>query len=343
MSKPHRSVQGAKESLDATPASITTLRDPGDVVAMVPYVLGFTPVDSLVMVALVGQRKRFGACLRLDLPHDPSDGPAVARYLVSVAVAHRFRTVLLVAFTADAERASHVVSPLRRGLALRRIRVADALRADARRWWSYTCHDPACCSPDGTPYDADSSRVAAEAVVAGLTRAPDRDSLRACLEPLDEPARLATLRECAAITAAVKAGDRAFPHIADVDALSVQYATTPGEMSIHDAATLLLAVQDLTVRDAVWARLSRRNAAGQLELWRHVMRTAPDKLLGPAGALTGFAAWLDGQGALAWCAVERVDTVSPGYPMCLLLRSILDAAVSPEVWDRLPPPGAPGS
>lgn len=93
---------------------MTTLRDPGDVIAMVPYVLGFTPVDSMVMVALVGQRKRFGACLRLDLPHSPADGSAVARYLVGVASAHRFGTVLLVAFTPDERRAAQVMQPLRR-------------------------------------------------------------------------------------------------------------------------------------------------------------------------------------------------------------------------------------
>jgi Domain of unknown function (DUF4192) len=83
---------------------------------MVPYVLGFTPVDSLVMVALVGQRKRFDACLRLDLPHSAADGSAVARYLVGVASAHRFATVLLVAFTSDERRAVQVMQPLRRGV-----------------------------------------------------------------------------------------------------------------------------------------------------------------------------------------------------------------------------------
>jgi hypothetical protein len=310
---------------------------------MIPYVLGFTPVDSLVMVALVGRRKRFDACLRLDLPHSADDGSAVARYLVGVASAHRFATVLLVAFTPDELRAVQVMQPLRRGLALGRIKVADALRADGKRWWSYTCHDPACCSPDGTPYDPDSTRVAAEAVVAGLTRAPDRDSLRTRLEPLSAPARLDMLRECAARAAAIKAGDAALPGHRDVDALLRRHLAAPGEMPAADTVTLLLAMQDPLLRDAAWAGLSRTDAAEQLELWRQVMRTAPDELLAPVGALTGFAAWLAGQGALAWHAVERVESVSPGYPMCVLLRGILDATVSPDLWDQLPARPGPGS
>ncbi|MDX6365530.1 MAG: hypothetical protein QOK30_606 [Nocardioidaceae bacterium] len=310
---------------------------------MVPYVLGFTPVDSLVMVALVGQRKRLGACLRLDLPHGAADGSAVARYLVGVASAHRFGTVLLVAFTSDERRAAQVMQPLRRGLALGRITVADALRADGKRWWSYTCHDPACCSPGGTPYDPDSTRVAAEAVVAGLTRAHDRDSLRTQLEPLSEPARLDTLRECTARAAAIKAGDAALPCSSELDALLRRHLAAPGDMPAADTATLLLAMQNRRLRDAAWAGLSRTAAADQLELWRHVMRTAPDGLLAPVGALAGFAAWLAGQGALAWHAVERVESVSPSYPMCVLLRGILDAALSPDVWDELPERPGPGS
>jgi hypothetical protein len=309
---------------------------------MVPYVLGFTPVDSMVMVALVGQRKRFGACLRLDLPHSAADGSAVARYLAGVAAAHRFGTVLLVAFTADERRAAQVVQPLRRRLAVGRIKVADALRADGERWWSYTCHDPACCGPDGTPYDPDSTRVAAEAVVAGLTRAPDRDSLRKQLEPLSEPVRLDVLRECAARAAAVKAGDATFPSAGEVDALLRRHIAAPRDLPATDAAALLLAMQDLRLRDTAWAALSRTDADHQLELWRHVMRMAPDELVAPVGALAGFAAWLAGQGALAWHAIDRVESVSPGYPMCVLLRSILDAAVSPDVWDQLPERPRPG-
>jgi hypothetical protein len=41
--------------------------------------------------------------------------------------------------------------------------------------------------------------------------------------------------------------------------------------------------------------------------------------------------------------VERVESVSPSYPMCVLLRGILDAALSPDVWDELPERPGPGS
>jgi uncharacterized protein DUF4192 len=310
-----------------------TLKEPGDVIAMIPYLLGFTPADSLVVLALQGPRKHIGPCLRVDLARTTDEGAAQAEYLVSVVAAHRFAPVLLVALTTDVARADAVVRPLRRGLARRRIKVSDALRADGHRWWSYTCHDPTCCSPEGKPYDADSSRVAAEAVLAGLTRAPDRDSLRAELESCSDEARRALATQCRSRAQAYATGEQPRPRLADVDRLLLRHRGSPASMSVGDAATLLLGVQDQALRAAAMALMTRSNAAGYLGVWRHVMRDAPDDLLAPVGALTGFAAWLDGQGTLASHAVDRVQSVSAGDAMCALLRRLLDGAVSPDQWN----------
>lgn len=57
-----------------------SLRTPADVIAAVPYLLGFHPADSLVVVALRGKRVVFVA--RGDLP-GPATGPAVPSGLAS--------------------------------------------------------------------------------------------------------------------------------------------------------------------------------------------------------------------------------------------------------------------
>ena len=44
--------------------------------------------------------------------------------------------------------------------------IQDALRVDDGRYWSYRCPDPACCSPDGVPYDP-SAHPAAAALAGG--------------------------------------------------------------------------------------------------------------------------------------------------------------------------------
>ncbi|MGH8890830.1 MAG: DUF4192 family protein, partial [Acidothermaceae bacterium] len=62
------------------------LRTPADLIDAVPYLVGFTPQNSLVMLALHGERKRLGIVSRVDIP-DPRHAAALAAgaadYLVS--------------------------------------------------------------------------------------------------------------------------------------------------------------------------------------------------------------------------------------------------------------------
>ena len=57
-------------SVDGMPDPLTLrLSNPGDLVATVPVLMGFHPVDSLVLIALGGRsRRRIGLTVRLDLP-----------------------------------------------------------------------------------------------------------------------------------------------------------------------------------------------------------------------------------------------------------------------------------
>ncbi|MFC6344376.1 DUF4192 family protein, partial [Nocardioides hankookensis] len=46
-----------------------------------------------------------------------------------------------------------------------------------------------------------------------------------------------------------------------------------------------------------------------------------------------FAAWQAGQGALAWCAVDRCVDVDPGYSLAGLVAELLTRAVPPDTWE----------
>lgn len=317
---------------------LTRLDDPGDVVVMVPYLLGFDPVDSLVLVALEGPRRRFGPCCRVDLV-DGDDARDVRRqvaFLLALVARHGFGPLLLVAFSADAARADAVVRPLLAGLVQARVEVLEAVRADGRRWWSYTC-TASCCGPCGTAYDPSSARVAAEAVLAGLSRAPDREALRRQFEPVG-PARRAL---AAALTRSrtAAAGDHGD---AGVSALVRGLLPVLGdsrrdlaELSAREqdtAAALLRAIQEPSGRDEAWIGIRRDDADQQFDLWRALMQSAPDALMAPAGALTAFAAWLSGRGVLASHAAERVLAVSPGHRMATLVLQLCDRSVNPGGW-----------
>jgi hypothetical protein len=332
MAPPEQSFTGATDEQCEPP--VLTLRRPADLVAMIPYVVGFTPHDSLVVVALQGERRRFGPCLRVDLAHDDADAEVQASYLTDVIASHRFRRVVLVAYSASRSRAAAVVRPLLGRLAARGTTVTEALRADGCRWWSYLCQDLGCCHPGGTTYDADSSLVAAEAVLAGMRRAPDREWLRGQFEPAGVDVVSAVAGECRRLREP-DAGIAGAPGAADVGGLVERWLCEPTAMPTAVVAALLLAVQDIGPRDDAWRLITRTAAARHFLLWRHLMRASPSDLMPPAGTLAAFAAWLDGRGVEASHALDRVEATRPGYAMCVLVRRLLEAMVDPAVWSRV--------
>jgi hypothetical protein len=102
------------------------------------------------------------------------------------------------------------------------------------------------------------------------------------------------------------------------------------------AATL-----DVDVRDVAWAEISRADASTHVELWRDVVRRTPLDLLAAPAALLAFAAWLAGDGALAWCAVERSQESDPDYSMTALVAQALVAAMPPSTWQPISPGDLP--
>jgi hypothetical protein len=82
--------------------------------------------------------------------------------------------------------------------------------------------------------------------------------------------------------------------------------------------------------------MSQANAAGHVDLWRDVVRRAPAQVRAAPAALLGFAAWLSGNGALAWCAVDCAQEADPGYSLAGLLTQALTGAVPPSAWRPFP-------
>jgi Domain of unknown function (DUF4192) len=297
---------------------------------MIPYIFGFTPAESLVLIALEGPRKRFGPSMRMDLVTDPADVLDQARYTAGLACRQGFRQVMVFGFGAAVEPAHSVLGAVRSELTAAGVDVLDAVRADGTRWWSLMCTNERCCPRAGTPYDVDSSRVAAEAVLAGLQRAPDRDSLRAQVAAVD------TGRQAAVARAAAKRG-----RTVDVTTL-VNVALNRTELlSTDEVAALASAVQEVRDRDRAWAMMSRPTAGLHFRLWRTVMQSVPDELLCPVGSLAAFAAWLSGSGVLASHAAERVLAVDPEYSMALLVVEALHTCLHPDSWESVRPLEAP--
>jgi hypothetical protein len=327
MSRRSRALRNARRSL-ARP--VTKVRSPADTLALVPYLFGFAPSESIVVISLQPGGQRFGPIFRFDLPEPedrPEDRADLADQARRLVLRHEFRRVVVAVFSARPHVADPFVTLVLQGLHAERVAVVDAFRGDGRRWWSYVCEDPWCCPAEGTEYDADASPAAVGAVLAGMAKAPDRASLRTQFEPGDRDAR----EEIAGAVAALRAAEVA--PLTTVQVAELVPRLLAGDVPAPGVrAQLLLSLMGIPQRDAVWGGMTCDNADQHLAAWRELMRLAPDDLLAPVGSLTAFAAWLSGHGVLASHAVERVLEVHPEYAMARLVLRALETSLSPREW-----------
>ena len=342
-----------------------------DLLSLVPVVLGFEPHESLVVVAVAGRRPGFSA--RVDLP-PPGDTALAARLgsqVAAVAAAQGTATVAVLAFSADAA----TDTSLRRVAdAVRRagVEVVAVARSDGARYWSLLCDDPRCCPSGGVAFDPRASAVRAEAAWAGIAVAPGRDAvaarLAACAAPVAARMRVATAlaeRQVATelglshgnvpagrpVGAAVGVPGRGLARGVQrgvqrgmgrvervLDRLLDQGAEEPVGVSDSEAAQLSVWCSLVVVRDLAWSRIDRADAARFVAVWSAVSRRVVAPYEPAVLSLAGFAAWVSGDGATAWCAVDRALAADPGYSMARLLEDALARCVPPDVW--VPPPRA---
>ena len=106
--------------------------------------------------------------LRYDVPDPrrPAVAVALAAHAVGVLAAQGVTTAVAVGYGSDAA-VSPVAAALRERAAEAGITLAEVLRAESQRYWSYVCTDPACCPPEGTPYDVTGHPAARALAAAG--------------------------------------------------------------------------------------------------------------------------------------------------------------------------------
>jgi hypothetical protein len=307
----------------ATVESMTlTLRakSPEDLLAAVPVALGFEPQDSVVMLTFGGPTP-FHARIDLPPPGDPAALTSVIDALLDPCRRHRTGRVVFVLYGSAAIHCRQVARRLRRAFEAERIEVVECLRADRGRWFSADGRRSGV-PPRGVPYDTGAHPFRAEAVMAGHVTRGSRDDVAASIGPdLEAAAALEVLTESAALLDA-----------AELAALCRRHADAGTVPSDAEAAAMLRTIQIGVLRDAAWARLTREDAARHVALWKDLVRRAPAEVVPSAAAVLAFAAWLQGDGALAWCALDRCFAVDPEHRLGVLVSHLLADAMPPAAW-----------
>jgi hypothetical protein len=314
-----------------------TLRNEDDLLALIPYTLGFIPEDSLVLVTIGRDSAPFHA--RIDLPDSPADLPDVVAPLVVAARRNGAAHAMVVVYTDDECLAEEAADLLVDALGSGEVECLVALRADGRRWYPLGRDhlDPQALV--GVPYDVRDHELTSRGVLDGRVTFRNRSELaeslassdpdeveevliaHGCLEPLGDgaPRRLLAV-EAAWLNAAVA---------------RQLHGVAP--FSSAEVARALRAVARQEVRDVAWCAITREEASAHARVWRDLVRRSPEELVAPAAGLLAFAAWLAGDGAFAWCAVDRSLRSDPDHALARLVAQALEGAVPPSAWSPMDP------
>ena len=295
-----------------------------DLLALLPYQLGYHPTESVVAVLVGAGRIRLTA--RVDLM-PPEAAEAYAADLRSLSRQHKAEEIVLFAYSEHAAPARALLGGLVAALPRRLVR--EALYVDGSRWWSMTCDD-GCCPAEGTPYDIGAHRLAAEAVFAGMSVRGTRAELAAGFAgPAEGLDRLSELADRARTAVRELGSDAAAARL-----VTVLRAGAIG-LSDEGCAELAALVADLGLRDLAWAMINPENAREHLALWRRVVSRVPTAVSAAPLALSGMAGWISGDGAVLNCAGEELSRHHPDYSMGELLAMISARAVPPRLWKTL--------
>jgi len=327
--------------MNAIAPVIDRLRNPADLLAALPYLLGFHPRDSLVLVTLEpGDPPAVDLVLRADLP-PPGAEREVAEQVAAPLRTRRSPVAMLAVIGGRVDEPPPVVAAVRdvlAGLGLRPPLESWAESTEPGARWA--CLGTRCHS--GVLPDSTASPLAAATAAAGLVTHASRDGLRRLVAPDDDAA---LQRRAGMLDRAVAAAelDRALAgRPAVVRDLRVVHAAVRaaagGRLPVgdHEVVRLAVALSDQQVRDlALGLCLGDETAAPAERLWLALTRATPPPEVAEPAALAALSAYLRGEGALAGMALERALLAWPGHTLATLADRALRLALPPRQLRRL--------
>jgi Domain of unknown function (DUF4192) len=316
-----------------SPTNSIHLDDLGELIAGIPSMIGFPPVESLVLVTFhLTDRLQFGATIRMDLP-EPRHGPNLVGQLCLATVAHEPDVAVPVVVgggTADPPDLPHrwLVDLVARELGEVEIPIVHALWvpeiARGETWWCY--EDEECT---GQVRDPDSSAIAAFHTLAGVVRYGSRAEMFAHLAP-DREDRVAHRAQLLAERAAGAADVTPAEKWAEVRA-AIDTVAADGSPELADERIVRLAeaLCDPLVRDSCLPLLLDEVADAAERLWTILTRAVPAPERAQPASLLAVHAYLRGEGVLANMALDVALDADPGHSLALLVRDAIERGTPP--------------
>lgn len=316
------------------------LRTPAQLAAAIPYLVGFCPVESLVLIGLAGESSsKVVVTMRVDLParaycHEAA--LAVVGYL-TVAGADTAMLVVVTEHT-DPRPRQDVLDALDAALEGAGVAVTEILLLRAGRWRSYLCEKPSCCPPEGTAIAvADAGALAAASVYTGRVVHASREDLVASLAAaVDTDADVDVDAVCRRLLARVvgerKGRGRTRVAVESRTRLSTavqRRAEVCVALPLPELARMAAGLTDVLVRDwaLCWVDGDLEHAAESL--WVEMTRRVSGLLVAAPATLLAVHAYLRGDGVYARIALDRALDADPAYSFAGLLSEGLDKGIPP--------------
>jgi hypothetical protein len=316
---------------------MTTLTSPHDLLAAIPFLIGYHPQDSLVLVAL--KDEAVGMAMRVDMPvgvsaegydllashflRDGADGAFIVAYVGEGAV--------------DPE---NVLINTSAALVRAGIDIKESLIVRDNRFRSMICSDLTCCPPEGSVIpDLGSSRIAAEHVIAG--------------HPMPFENVDGLVQSIAAVASSFESvwADEVQAFWVSSDSEEIQELQRDGATAIIDlvgeyregrgaedrelAARVIGRLSDIQVRDFALGSHTDESADYYWAMWRDLLRIAPRGFVAPIACLFAAMAYERGEGALAHKGLDRGLGDDDQYSLAHLLRRVFTAGWPPQSFSAM--------
>lgn len=328
---------------------VIRLHTRGDLIAAVPYLVGYVPNHALVVLGVDEAESRVTVSVCGELPPRGTGATGCAEMArgLRLKLAHTALTAVYVLAYGDGPDATPLVDAVRAELGGHGVNVRDALRIHDGRYWSYLDTDPVRCPPDGIPVDTRYTDAAVQGIAAGCAPYPNRAAVADSIAPV-QGERRAAMRAATGVAeellndARWAAPQRAGDDLRDASLRFLPYAAetyaSGGVLDDVPAATLAIAVGDVRVRDRAICLAAHGDTSAYLSLWTDLARRVEPDYRVPVLVLLAFTAWRDGGGPLPSIAIDEALRADPGHSFAQVIRDVLAYGI-PATDIDLPEPG----